>query len=135
MNKEIKIVAGVGLAAGTVAGAYYINELKNKRSKNNMFNKKDIEKTLVELGEDVREDNGVAAEILNSVTPERTKSSLSPIEKEKISSMVNGMSEEEMKITLQNIPMDLIFYHIAGVLERNRQFAQSIQDAMNRLQE
>lgn len=133
MNKEIKIVAGVGLAAGTVVGAYYINELNRQKSgfpanagyerSKNMFDKKT---TLV---------NEEGAKLATEKAISTTKSSLSPIEKEKISSMVNGMSEEEMKITLQNIPMALIFNHIAGVLERNRQFAQSIQDAMNRLQE
>ena len=161
MNKEIKIVAGVGLAAGTVVGAYILNNLNRRidcdddidkkmkrrclnnsegmsseRRLKNMFNKK-------EANAEVREEIGtetMGKTVLGTVTPDDIASHkicrpLSPIEKEKIKDVVKGMSEEEMKITLQNIPMELIFNHIAGVLERNRQFAQSIQDAMSKLQE
>lgn len=150
MNKEIKIVAGVGLAAGTVAGAYYINELNRQksgfpanagyeRSKNMSFFG---EKSLVELGEDVREDNGAAA--VKAIIPHlddavlkipNPKPSLSAIEKEKIVNMVKGMSEEEMRVALENIPIDMMFTYIGSVLEKNRKFAQTIQDAVLKLQE
>lgn len=150
MNKEIKIVVGVGLAAGTVVGAYYINELNRQksgfpanagyeRSKNMSFLKHDYD-DLRERMETVTDntcnmsDYACVSDIaVNKIA--YGKPSLSAIEKEKIVNMVSGMSDEEMKITLQNIPMTLIFDHITGVLEKNRQFAQSVQDAMNRLQE
>lgn len=157
MNKEIKIVAGVGLAAGTVVGAYAISKRPIKvdeRSKENMFDKKEKSFEEMLVGEemeglvatsycqagDYTADNCLSEKAVRTVAPDDIAShkmfySLSPIEKEKIKNMVTGMSEEEMKITLQNIPMTLIFDHITGVLEKNRQFAQSVQDAMNRLQE
>lgn len=139
MNKEIKIVAGVGLAAGTVVGAYYINELKMKRSKNMSFLGHDYD-DMRERMETVADNTCNMSDYVcvSDIAVNKTaygKPSLSAIEKEKIVNMVKGMSEEEMRVALENIPIDMMFTYIGSVLEKNRKFAQTIQDAVLKLQE
>lgn len=126
MNKEIKIVAGVGLAASTVVGAYILNnrELKVDERGQNMFSLKDVEKTLVEVGEDVGVKDVSALDNL-------VKPSLSPIEVEKINGMIQGMSEQELRVALRNIPVGLMFDEIGARLTAHEQFAMHIQDALN----
>jgi hypothetical protein len=151
MNKEIKIVVGVGLAAGTVVGAYYINELNRQKSgfpanagyerrQNNMsFLKHDYD-DLIERMETVTDNTCNMSDYacVSTIAVNKTacgKPSLSAIEKEKIVNMVKGMSEEEMRVALENIPIDMMFTYIGSVLEKNRKFAQTIQDAVLKLQE
>ena len=112
MKNEIKIVAGVGLVAGAVAGAYLLNRQKSgcERSKENML---DINGTI----EGVRDGNTKAETLL-------------PVEVEKINGMIQGMSEEEIRVVLQNIPVGLMFDEIGARLAMHEQFAMSIQDAL-----
>lgn len=119
MDKKFKIVVGVGLTAGTVAGAYYLGkrELKvDERSKNNMLNTKGaIEEKFVE----------------GACVNEEPIKELLPIEVEKINGMIRGMSEQELRVVLQNIPVGLMFDEIGARLAAHEQFAMHIQDALN----
>lgn len=110
MNKRI-ITIGIGTA---FTGVVLIN-LYLKRRTNNMIG----------IHDDL-------AKINTNETKEMCKvDNLSPFEKEKLTDTIKGMSEEEMRIVLQNIPIDLVFDHIKSVMEMHRQFAQSIQSSFD----
>jgi hypothetical protein len=55
---------------------------------------------------------------------------LLPIEVEKINGMIQGMSEQELRVALHNIPVGLMFDEIGARLAAHEQFAMSIQDAL-----
>lgn len=114
LNKTEKILIGANVVLGTVLVGTALNERRNNKM-NSEF-KKQVESFVGELDK--------------CVNVEPTKE-LSPIERETIANQIKGMTEEEMRVTLENIPMDLIFKHIGAVLEKNRKFVQSINDAMD----
>ena len=58
---------------------------------------------------------------------------LSPAEKEKISDMVKGMSESELRVVLENIPVGLMFDEVLTRLAHYNAFASQIQNAMEYL--
>lgn len=111
MNKKFKIVGGISLAAGMVAVVYRLS----KKERNNMlFNENEL----------TENEDGVC---------ENTESikELSPIEKEKISDSIKGMSEQELRIVLQNIPVGLMFDEVMVRLAKYEQFTDYVQDALN----
>lgn len=55
---------------------------------------------------------------------------MSPEEVEKISSIIKGMSVDEIRVVLRNVDIQLILDEIAARLEMHDQFARSIQDAL-----
>lgn len=55
---------------------------------------------------------------------------LSPIEKEKISDSIKGMSEQELRVALRHIPVGLMFDEIGARLVAHEQFAAHIQEAL-----
>lgn len=55
---------------------------------------------------------------------------LLPIEVEKINGMIQGMSEQELRVALHNIPVGLMFDEIGARLAAHEQFAMHIQDAL-----
>ena len=58
---------------------------------------------------------------------------LLPVEVEKINGMIKGMSEQEIRVVLHNIPVGLMFDEIGARLAMHEQFAQNIQDALKSL--
>ena len=109
-------MVGVGLAAGLTGGIYAFSkqELKIERGKNMFIDQyEDFE----EVGEGV-------------CVKEEPIKELSPIEKEKINGMIQGMSEQEIRVVLQNIPVGLMFDEIGARLAAHEQFAMNIQDAL-----
>ena len=58
---------------------------------------------------------------------------LTQAEKEKISDMVKGMSETELRIVLENIPVGLMFDEVLTRLAHYNAFASQIQNAMEYL--
>lgn len=113
MKNEVKIVLGVGLVTGLTGGIYAFSkqELKIERGKNMFIDQ-------YEDFEEVREGEPIPL-------PE-----LLPIEKEKINGMIQGMSEQEIRVVLQNIPVGLMFDEIGARLAMHEQFAMTIQDAL-----
>lgn len=81
------------------------------------------------MNNDFKEQVGECLGSLEISKDEPTKD-LSPLERESVANQIKVMSEREMQIVLENIPMDLIFSHIGNVLEKNRKFIQSINDAV-----
>lgn len=133
MTKKSKIMIGTGVAVVGVAAASVIFERRKEMS---------VEKTFEEMVAGAAEKFKKGGEkivkgsedICKGLCADPPKPELSPIEREKLASYISGMSEEEMRVALANIPIDLMFSHIGSVLEKNRRFAQSIQDAMNILE-
>ena len=117
MKNEVKIVVGVGVAAGLTGGIYAFSkqELKIERRQQDMF--MDQYEDFEEVGEGV-------------CVKEEPIKELSPIEKEKINGMIQGMSEQEIRVVLQNIPVGLMFDEIGARLAAHEQFAMNIQDAL-----
>lgn len=124
MDKKIKIVAGVGLVAGLTGGVYAVNKMKRRclnnsedvsseRRQNNMFMDQ------YDDFEEVREGESIPVK------------ELLPIEVEKINGMIQGMSEQEIRVALRNIPVGLMFDEIGARLAAHEQFAMNIQDALN----
>lgn len=149
MKNEVKIVVGVGLAAGLTGCIYAFSkqELKVERGKESMFLGHDCDKQREEMEEAVRStvlDNNVDSTYMKKyhdgsanfkiddlVLREPTPSpELLPIEKEKINGMIQGMSEQEIRVVLQNIPVELMFDEIGARLAAHEQFAMTIQDAL-----
>lgn len=118
MDKKIKIVAGVGLVAGLTGGIYAFSkrELKVERRFKNMF---------MDQYEDFEEVIGGGCENKEPIKE------LLPIEVEKINGMIQGMSEQELRVALGNIPVRLMFDEIGARLAAHEQFAMHIQDALN----
>lgn len=56
-----------------------------------------------------------------------------PEEVKKISSIIKGMSADEIRMVLRNIDIRLILDEIAARLDMHDRFAQSIQDALEGL--
>ena len=54
---------------------------------------------------------------------------LSPIEKEKLGNMIEGMSEPELRVVLSHIPVGLMFDEVLARLAQYEQFTMYIQDA------
>lgn len=61
---------------------------------------------------------------------EPVKKKMLPEEIKKISSIIKGMSADEIRVVLRNIDIRLILDEIAARLEMHDRFAQSIQDAL-----
>lgn len=100
------------MAAGMVAVVYRLS----KKERNNMmlFN-----------GNELTENEEGVCENTESIKE------LSPIEKEKISDSIKGMSEQELRIVLQNIPVGLMFDEVMVRLAKYEQFTDYVQDALN----
>ena len=149
MKNEVKIVLGVGLVTGLTGGIYAFSkqELKVERGKESMFLGHDCDKQREEMEEAVRStvlDNNVDSTYMKNyhdgsanfkiddlVLREPTPlPELLPIEKEKINGMIRGMSEQEIRVVLQNIPVGLMFDEIGARLAMHEQFAMTIQDAL-----
>ena len=116
-------MVGVGLAAGLTGGIYAFSkqELKvERRLKNMVFNGNEFT--------EIREGVGVCVE--GNCSEKEPIKELSPIEKEKINCMIQGMSEQEIRVVLQNIPVGLMFDEIGARLAAHEHFAMSIQDAL-----
>lgn len=155
MKNEVKIVVGVGLAAGLTGGVYAFSkqELKverrclnnsegmsSERRLENMFKGHDNDKAREEMekmAKSIVDDNciddtyTVRASDISVGKLAWEKPSLTLNEKEKISDIIKGMSEQELRIVLQNIPVGLMFDEIGDRLSMYEQFATSIQDAFN----
>ena len=58
---------------------------------------------------------------------------LSAPEKEKISDMIKGMDESELRVVLQNIPVGLMFDEVLARMSMYNNFASSIQDSLKYL--
>ena len=58
---------------------------------------------------------------------------LTQAEKEKISDMIKGMSETELRVVLENIPVGLMFDEVLARLAHYNAFASQIQNAMEYL--
>lgn len=58
---------------------------------------------------------------------------LSPAEKEKISDIIKGMSESEVRVVLTNIPVGLMFDEVLARMAMYDNFASSIQDSLKYL--
>lgn len=120
MDKKIKIVAGIGLAAGLTGGIYAFSKQKLKineeKEQNIMF---------MDQYEDFEEVRG------GGCAKEEPVKELLPIEVEKINGMIQGMSEQEVRVALRNIPVGLMFDEIGARLAAHEQFAMHIQDALN----
>lgn len=127
MKNEIKIVVGVGLAAGLTGGIYAFSkqELKVERRCLNNSEGMSSERRPNNMFIDQYEDFEEVREGEPTPLPE-----LSPIEKEKINGMIQGMSEQEIRVVLQNIPVGLMFDEIGARLAAHEHFAMSIQDAL-----
>ena len=132
-------MVGVGLAAGLTGGIYAFSkqELKiERRCLNNSegMSKPTMSESTANAGYERRpnnmfidqyEDFEEVREGEPIPSPE-----LLPIEKEKINGMIQGMSEQEIRVVLQNIPVGLMFDEIGARLAMHEQFAMTIQDAL-----
>lgn len=83
------------------------------------------------MNKDFKETVGVClGDLLCAGEAKETVKELSPIEKEAVANHIKAMSEEEMRVALENIPAGLIFSHLGAVMEKNRKFVERINDAV-----
>lgn len=64
-----------------------------------------------------------------NVVHSEPKTTVSEVQKEKLIEFVSGLNETEMKIVLDNIPIDLLLDKIKFEIEKNRKYISAIQEA------
>ena len=62
---------------------------------------------------------------------EKTSCTISPMERQSIIDHVKGLTEEQLKIMLDYVPIKLIFDRLGRELERNEVFMNSIKGSMS----
>lgn len=55
---------------------------------------------------------------------------MSPMEKEALLATINGFSNEQIDFILDNVPIELVYNRLGRELQRNKEFALAVNNAM-----